>query len=144
MEKSCLTFCARSTGADLAFTVRFDGEVIYHNTGLGQDLVEISHEFDDSNEIEHCVEFELSGKQLEHTEVDAAGEITQDRVIEIQAVRLDDIELGYLFNQVAEYHHDGNGGQDPVVEKFYNTMGCNGVVRFRFSSPLYLWLLEHM
>ena len=124
--------------------MRFDGQEIYRSENFPQGAVEISHEFDDSTETEHCVEFELSGKLLEHTEINSAGEITQDRVIEIQDVRLDDIELGYLFNQVAKYHHDGNGSRDPVVEPFYNTMGCNGVVRFRFSSPLYLWLLEKM
>ena len=35
-----------------------------------------------------------------------------------------------------------NGTQESVDDDFFGTMGCNGTVRLKFSSPVYLWLLE--
>jgi hypothetical protein len=143
MEKSRISFNVSATGPDLSLCVRFDGEIIY-DVSPGDSVQEVVHEFDDDIEREHCVEFQMSGKLPEHTQVTESGEIIQDRVIEVRAIELDAIELKYLFNEVARYHHDFNGTADPVIDKFYGVMGCNGHVEFRFSSPMYLWLLEHM
>ncbi len=134
----------RATGPDLTFVVRFNGEEIHRATNVSQESQEISHEFDDSIDAQHQVEFELLGKQKHHTKIDTNGDITQDRLIEISDVSIDDIELGYLFSQNTEYHHDYNGTGKPIADRFYDSMGCNGVARFRFSSPVYLWLLENM
>lgn len=144
MDLSTVSFQARATGSDLSLLVRFDGQQIFSIDDLPQDFVDITHGFDDSQEQEHVIEIEMLGKIQDHTQVDDQGMILQDRVIEIQKMCLDDIELGYLLTQVAGYHHDGNGTGEPRVEKFFGTMGCNGRVEFRFTSPLYLWLLEHM
>jgi hypothetical protein len=144
MEKSRVSLRARATGADLTLVVRFDGEEIYRCPHLASDFQDIAHEFDDSQEREHTVEIEMLGKIQDHTQVNESGDIISDQVIEIEEVALDDITLGHLLTEVAEYHHDHNGTGDPMQERFYGTMGCNGVVRFRFTSPMYLWLLEKM
>jgi hypothetical protein len=49
-----------------------------------------------------------------------------------------------MVTEVAAYHHDTNGSTAPVTDSFYGTMGCNGRVEMRFTTPIYLWLLENM
>jgi hypothetical protein len=104
----------------------------------------LSHSVDDDDEVEHVLCFEMSGKLPAHTRVSEAGEILGDRVITVSDVAFDGIALGHFFNEVTEYHHDFNGSADAVVDKFFGTMGCNGRVELRFTTPIYLWLLESM
>jgi hypothetical protein len=144
MNASCFSFRACSTGPDLSLIVRLDGEEKYHFTDLPQDPQDIVMEFNDEIEVDHIVEIEMQGKLPEQTQLDADGNIVGDRVIEISDFTIDDITLGHLFTEVSQYHHDHNGTSEPVENQFYGTMGCNGVIRFRFSSPVYLWLLGHM
>jgi hypothetical protein len=50
-----------------------------------------------------------------------------------------------MFSEQAEYHHDCNGtAQQVILDKFYREMGCNGTVSLKFTTPVYLWLLENM
>jgi hypothetical protein len=57
---------------------------------------------------------------------------------------IDDIKVGHLMVLNTKYQHDFNGTREPVIEKFYGTMGCNGSAKFEFSSPVYLWILENL
>jgi len=143
MQPSQISFNVAATGPDLFLCVKFNGKIIYHESP-GDIARTITHEFDDDIEQEHCVEFVLSGKIPDHTQIAESGEILEDRTVSICDVKIDGIDLGYLFNHISQYHHDLNGTSDPVIEKFYGVMGCNGTVEFRFSSPVYLWLLENM
>ena len=101
-------------------------------------------EFDDADDQSHVLEFVLSGKTIEHTQITDQGEITSDVTVRIQNISFDDIEISQMFSELAEYHHDFNGTQPAVVERFYGEMGCNGTVRLQFTTPIYLWLLENM
>jgi len=142
--KSSISFAARATDTGLGLTVKLDNQEIYHSQDLATDLQQISKEFNDDDSTDHELEIVLHGKLPEHTTIDEQGSIIQDRCVEISDVRLDDIELAHVFVEQARYHHDFNGTQDPVVVPFYGVMGCNGTVRLKFSSPVYLWLLENM
>jgi hypothetical protein len=144
MLSSKISFVAAATGPDLVLTVRFDGKIIQTLTDLSTEPRKIEHDFDDSHEINHLLDFEMSGKTPEHTEIDDNGNILSDRLILISDVCLDGISLVSVFSKVSDYQHDCNGTSDMVKEKFYGVMGCNGRARFRFSSPSYLWLLKHM
>ena len=143
MSTGILTFVVQSTGPDLHLTVKLDDTIIY-NKSPGDSPEKISYSFDDSVETEHVLCFEMSGKLPEHTTVTESGEIIQDRVIKISEVAFDDIVLGQVFIESSKYCHDRNGTSDPLEEKFYGVMGCNGHVEMRFSTPIYLWLLESM
>jgi hypothetical protein len=90
------------------------------------------------------VEIEMSGKLPEHTAIDDQGNIVEDCTIEISEFSLDEIALVHLFTDNCKYTHDFNGSQAPVVDKFFGNMGCNGIVKFEFSAPLYIWMLENM
>jgi hypothetical protein len=49
-----------------------------------------------------------------------------------------------MVTEQAVYTHDFNGTQQEIQDEFYSEMGCNGTVSLKFSTPIYLWLLEHM
>ena len=143
METCKLAFQARATGADLVLIVRLNGQEIWHGTPT-LDWTNIAHEFADVTDQEHVLEIELQNKLPEHTEIDDSGTILSDRVIELQNISLDDIQLGEIFTQLATYQHDFNGTQDMIQDQFFGSMGCNGTVKLKFMSPVYLWLLENM
>ena len=62
----------------------------------------------------------------------------------ISDIQFDEIRLGHLVHELANYTHNFNGTGPYVVEPFSNSMGCNGTVSLKFTTPVYLWLLEHM
>jgi hypothetical protein len=142
MQTCLLSFDCNSTIADLKLIVRLDGCVIF-NDPLPTVPSTVTHEFQD-DESEHVLEFEMQGKTSNHTVINDAGEILQDHTITIKNVSFDNIPLGHVFTELSEYHHDFNGTKFPVVEKFYGTAGCNGIVKLEFKTPIYLWLLENM
>jgi hypothetical protein len=108
-----------------------------------EESVLIQHDFDDSDN-QHLLEIALSGKLPQHTKIDDQGCIVEDQYIEISDVSLDGIEIHQIFLEHARYRHDFNGAQAEITDQFFGVMGCNGVVSFAFSGPVYLWLLENM
>jgi hypothetical protein len=140
---STLAFKAAATSNDLKLTARLNGRVFFDQT-LTQDTVSIETEFPDVDGETYLLEIEMSGKLPEHTTVDDDGNIVEDCMIEISDFAIDDIKLAQLFTEKTQYHHDFNGSQAPIVDKFFGDMGCNGVVKFEFTAPSYLWLLENM
>jgi len=104
----------------------------------------VSVEVEDIDGAEHNLKFVLKNKTQEHTTVDEAGNIVSDAVVEIKNLKFDEIELGHMFFEQAVYRHDFNGNGPATEDKFYGTMGCNGTVSLKFTTPMYLWLLENM
>ena len=76
--------------------------------------------------------------------IDEAGNIISDAKLTVTNVAFDDIQLGHMLTEKATYAHDFNGTGVMGQHKFYGEMGCNGTVSLKFSTPIYLWLLEHM
>ena len=93
---------------------------------------------------EHEFKFVMKNKTPEHTVVDDNGNITKDAMLSIANIAFDDIKLGQVFVDQSVYHHSFNGSQASDEDKFYGDMGCNGHVSLRFTTPIYLWLLENM
>ena len=96
------------------------------------------------NQADHELRFVMKNKITDHTQIDEHGKITQDSRITIQNLCFDEIALGQLFADHAEYMHDFNGTKHIVTDKFYGEMGCNGTVSLKFTTPIYIWLLENM
>jgi hypothetical protein len=136
-----LSFTAQARGQVLGLRVLVDN-VVVADTMVSREPVTVTHDFEDA-EQEHTLCIELLGKTSQHTQVDIDGNIVEDSVLEIQDLSLDGIALGQIFYDKAEYHHDFNGSGPTVVEGFYGIMGCNGQVLLKFTSPIYLWLLEN-
>ena len=98
----------------------------------------------DAEEGDQELKFIMKNKTIDHTTVDENGQIIKDSYLKISNFTIDSIELGHTFLEQCKYHHDFNGTQDPVVDKFYGNMGCNGTLIFLFQSPIYIWLVMNM
>jgi hypothetical protein len=93
---------------------------------------------------EHELRFVLKNKTFNHTQIDEAGSIVSDARLIVTDLAFDEIELGHMVTEQAVYTHDFNGAGAVTHDKFYGEMGCNGTVSLKFTTPIYLWLLEHM
>jgi hypothetical protein len=103
----------------------------------------VSFELPDSDG-EHELRFILKNKNAEHTKIDEAGNIVADATLTVTDLSFDDIKLGHMVTELATYTHDFNGTKELIQDKFYGEIGCNVAVSLKFSTPIYLWLLEHM
>lgn len=126
----------------LGLRVLLDQVTIFENAHVTE-TVQLQYEMSDADG-EHELTFELFGKQPEHTKITETGEIVADALLGIGKITLDGIDFDQLFQSLAVYHHDFNGSQAPIDDKFYGNMGCNGTVTLKFTTPIYLWLLENM
>lgn len=143
-DQIVLKFRIESTNytTPLGVRVLFDQKPIVETTRVNHEI-EIQHAF--SNEDgEHELSIELFGKTSEHTQINESGEIVADSVLTVNGIEIDAIDVGYLFQQISTYTHDFNGTQPATEQKFYGSLGCNGVVKFKFTTPVYLWFLENM
>jgi len=112
---------------------------IVHVTAQQQIDLEI-----DDQDADHVLRFVLKNKTTAHTTVDDHGNIVNDARLIVQGLAFDDIPLKQVFVDHAVYTHNFNGTGIDTQTKFYGEMGCNGHVELKFSTPIYLWLLEHM
>lgn len=124
----------------LSMRVILNDEMIFENLHVTEDIAFECMVQD--GEQEHVLTFEMSGKKSEHTTIDDQGNITKDACLIINDFDIDEISLNNT--NLFTYTHDFNGSKGTVIDKFYSAMGCNGQVSIKFSTPLYLWLLEHL
>jgi hypothetical protein len=102
-------------------------------------LVENPNDNDEAQEL--C--WTMSGKTTEHTTVDADGNILNDAALITKNFKLDNFELGNLLVDNCVYLHNHNGSTKDVIDSYYDYMGCNGKVIFKFTAPAYIWLLKN-
>lgn len=86
----------------------------------------------------------LIGKTAAHTIIDDQGAIVKDAMLQFSNVEMDDINIDNMLQKLAVYAHDFNGSGEPTQSSFFHAQGCNGTVSLKFTSPIYLWILEHM
>jgi hypothetical protein len=114
---------------------------------FNQELVSESHTFTcelDDSDRDHELRFVLKNKTQQHTTVDDQGNIVKDSCVVISNLTFDEISLGHIVSEKAVYTHNFNGSGPETQDKFYGQIGCNGTVSLKFSTPMYLWLLENM
>ena len=136
--------CTVSTSnllAKIGLEVWLDDQQLFDTNHVNNQQLEWSISEDDAD---HELRFVMKNKITDHTKIDEHGTILQDSRITIQNLCFDEIELGQVFIDHAEYVHDFNGTKDIVTDKFYGEMGCNGTVLLKFTTPMYIWLLENM
>lgn len=114
----------------------FDCNHVTETIAFGHDLAD--------DEANHELRIVMKNKTAEHTQIDVSGNIVKDTCLVIDNLCFDEIVLGHVFTDLAVYSHDFNGSQQFTQDKFFGTMGCNGTVSLKFSTPIYLWLLENM
>jgi hypothetical protein len=110
---------------------------------IGPGTHHVINEFE-SNEADHEFKIILKNKTDEHTSIDEAGNIVEDVLINVKNISLDEINIDRLVVSHSEYHHSGNDSYKQQPHKFYGNLGCNGTVMLKFSTPVYIWLLENM
>jgi hypothetical protein len=128
--------------ATLGFELWVDEKMLFdtnHVENKQQVLVEIS-----DVDGEHELRFIMKNKTQNHTQIDEAGSIVSDARLIVTELAFDEIQLGNMLTEQAVYTHDFNDTKKSTQDKFYSEMGCNGTVSLKFSTPIYLWLLEHM
>jgi hypothetical protein len=126
----------------LGFELLLDNAVLFSVDHVTEATL-VNLEIND-DEGEHEFKFVMKNKTQEHTVVDDAGNIVTNAMLSIANVTFDEIKLGHTFVKHTVYHHDFNGAQDPIEDKFFGDMGCNGHVSLKFTTPIYLWLLENI
>ena len=107
------------------------------------ELIEFKYDLPD-DDAEHELRFVMKNKTTEHTKIDEQGAIVSDACLTVSNLAFDEIELKHLFIDHSIYTHNFNGTQTEIQDKFYGEMGCNGTVSFKFTTPVYLWLLENL
>jgi hypothetical protein len=132
---------ATNMAAGLAMQVWVDAEKIFDQTVVETTPVE----FDISeDETEHSIRFVMANKMPDHTQVDSNGNIVADSRLTVSDLEFDKIPLGKIVSDTAVYTHTSNGTAAEIQDKFFGEMGCNGTVELKFTTPVYLWLLENM
>jgi hypothetical protein len=144
MSTTCVSFDISSSdfSARLGLEVWIDNTEIFSCDHVQQAQTITFDQSDDDSE--HELRFVLKNKTEEHTQIDQNGTIVKDAVLMVDNLKFDEIDLGQLLSDHAVYTHNFNGSAAEVQEKFYSTIGCNGTVSFKFSTPIYIWLLENM
>jgi len=145
MQSTVKFSCVISTTdaqANLGMEIWIDDQQIYNNNSV-TDTVTFEHNFPDVDG-DHVLKFLLKNKTADHTKISETGEILQDARLIVKNIAFDEIELGYMITELATYTHDFNGTGIPTQQKFFSELGCNGTVELKFSTPLYMWLLENM
>ena len=139
-----ITFCVEPTNpsAKLGFEAWLDDKIMFDVDHV-QQITKISIPVVD-DDAEHVLTLVLKGKRADHTIINSAGEIVSDSLLNILDLSFDGIIMGQLSYDNTVYTHNFNGSRDTIEDRFYGTMGCNGTVILKFTTPIYIWLLEKM
>jgi hypothetical protein len=143
----------------MASTVSFDIDTTNPNIKLGvevwldqQLLIDCAHVVKampvkvsvDDDDGEHELRVVLKNKRVNDTVVDGEGNIVSDGCLTVRNFKFDDIEVDQLVSEQAVYRHSFNTDLTVTDNRFYWNMGCNGTMSLKFSTPIYIWLLEHL
>lgn len=126
----------------LGMEIWLDGQQIFNENHIKNPL-DFEHTIADCDG-EHDLQFVMKGKTSEHTRIDALGQIISDARLIVQDLEFNEIQLGHTITELATYTHNFNGTGSEIQDKFYGELGCNGTVNLKFTTPIYLWLLENM
>ena len=138
----CCTITPTSADVPLGLEIWIDDQKLFDQAHV-QESHRFSTDFSDEDG-EHELRLVLKNKLSEHTRVDANNTIVSDARISVSNVEFEGIALNQLVPALAEYQHNFNGTGELSTHKFYGELGCNGTVSLRFTTPIYLWLLENM
>ncbi len=143
MEKIQIKFGVSNTDPEspLQLQVHMDNELL--GSLLITQPIDVVYDLElEDDEHELCLT--LVGKTAAHTVIDEQGTIIKDAMLQFSNVEMDDINIDSMLQKLAVYTHDFNGSGKPTQESFFHALGCNGTVSLKFTSPIYLWLLENM
>ena len=103
----------------------------------------VEHEISD-NDSDHLLRITLKNKLPEHTRIDDQGTILSDALLSVTEISFDEIDCSQIVHDHGVYRHNLNGNGPEILDQFFGDMGCNGTVELKFTTPVYLWLLENL
>jgi len=158
-NKETLTFkiglSSTSDKKQTEFKIGINGNTLVHSK-LSKSVNETEY-FEFSHEIaegDNVLEISLLNKGFGDTVVDSEGNIVSDLLLNIDSIEIDEIDLGALKWTLSSY--------DPEYPERYKAeavkhgkelsndikncvnLGWNGTWKLPFTSPFYIWLLEHI
>ena len=145
MNLLCIELDISSTdaAAKLGIQVWVDDLCIHQHSHVTESY-RVQHKINDDEEKSHRLKIVMTGKTSDYTQLDADGNIIKDAMLSIRNMAFDGINIDKMVYKLATYQHDFNGTQPQCSDEFFGDMGCNGSVELEFTTPSYLWLLEHM
>ena len=145
MDSSYISFVISpsNTEAPLGAEVWLDQQIVFDTESLTA-AESVRVDIDDTVEADHVLKIVLKNKRSEHTVLDEDHNIVSDSLLLLSNFELESIDIDQLVFEHAEYCHDFNGNGAATTEKIYGAMGCNGSLSLKFSTPLYVWLLDKM
>jgi hypothetical protein len=129
--------------AKLGVEVWLDETCVYQTDHVTE-TYHFRHDINDDEEITRRLKIVMTGKMPDHTQLDHDGNIVKDAMLGIHNITMDEINIDLIFYKIATYQHDFNGTGVKGSHKFFQHMGCNGTIEFKFATPGYLWLLENI
>ena len=113
-------------------------------------VIEFEHKLEEGKE--YTLKILRSGKDKGQTVVED-GKIVKDQLLHIKSIEIDEIDIGALvyegvytpaYPEPWATQQRSAGVDLPVTFKNVTTVGHNGIWELKFSSPFYMWLLEHL
>ena len=138
---SCVV-APNNTAIPLGCEIWIDDTCVFDQDHVGESCA-VAHDFSD-DDGEHTLRIVLKNKLPEHTQVDEAGHILSDALLSITEISFDEIDCTQIVQELAVYRHNLNSTGPEIEDRFFGDMGCNGTVELKFTTPVYLWLLESM
>lgn len=130
---------------DRAPKIRVSLDNVYIYDGEVRDIVNIDRDVEYSEDQETItLAIELYGKTQEDTVVDKNLQVVKDTLIYIDAVKIEDCDLGENLHKIGLYSHNFNGTADDTTQLWSQCMGCNGRQEIVMTNPVALWLLENL
>jgi len=120
--------------------VMIDDKEIFNNKIEEKITIKSTADLDDGN---HTIQLKLSGKTDEDTVIDDKNEsILKDVILNVHDIRFDDISVGKNLWSNSSYYPDLDRVLDST--KHHVNLGLNGIWKFNFETPVYIWLLENL
>ena len=131
-----------NTAIPLGCEIWIDDTCVFDQNHVTDPTV-VAHEFSDADG-DRSLRITLKNKLPEHTRVDDQGNILSDALLSVTEISFDKIDCTQIVQNLAVYQHNLNGNGPEIEDQFFGDLGCNGTVEFKFTTPIYLWLLESM
>jgi hypothetical protein len=138
-----LEFSASADCEDISIAIYINNSLLFDATAkqATQSVTcELSEEPGD-----HVLTLVMSGKNHTHTTIDDTGKIISDVYVNIDKLEFEELDMKEIYCLGKPcYTHSFNSTQPEFLDEFYGIVGCNGTVKIEFSTPIHLWLLDHI
>ena len=142
MVKFSCVVAPSDTSTPLGCEIWIDDACVFDQDHVNEPAV-VDHEFSD-DDGEHLLRITLKNKLPEHTRIDDQDNIVSDALLSVTEIAFDEIDCTQIVQDQAVYRHNLNSTGPEIEDRFFGDMGCNGTVELKFTTPVYLWLLESM